>query len=82
MSLRDFVAFITTYTMGKVKKVKEVEVRFSRFSLLMIPFGFMGQELIPQRVVRNFDVSVYFPGFMNVAGSDNLVTFDLAKQAA
>lgn len=47
----------------------------------MITFGFMGQELILQRVVRNFDVSVYFPGFMNVAGSDNLVTFDLAKQA-
>lgn len=81
MSLHDFVAFITTYTMGKVKKVKEVEVHFSRFSLLMITFGFMGQELILQRVVRNFDVSVYFPGFMNVAGSDNLVTFDLAKQA-
>ena len=79
VSLHDFIAFITTCTKGKVEKVKEVDIYFSQFSLLMITFSFMGQELILQRIDRNFDVSVSFPASLNVTSSDDLVTFDFSK---
>lgn len=36
----------------------------------MITFRFIGQELKLQGVDRNFDVSVYFPQFYYVTGSD------------
>lgn len=57
MSLHDFVAFITTYALDMVNQVKEVEMHFSQFSLLMITFSFIGQKLTLQRVDRNLDVS-------------------------
>lgn len=39
----------------------------------------MGQELILQRIDRNFDVSVSFPASLNVTPSDDLITFDFSK---
>lgn len=59
MSRHDLVNFISTYSIDKVKKVKEVEMHFSQFSLLMIIYSFVGQELMLQSVDRNFNVCIF-----------------------